>query len=305
VATQIQIEATYGYMDELFRIAFGDHGDCSCAMYDHDFSKTLEDAQRAKHEYILTNLNIAQGKKILDIGCGWGPVLRAVQERGAKGIGLTLSSKQAAACKRNGLEVVIADWKEIGLATFGQFDAIVSIGSFEHYCSKEEFLEGKQESIYRDFFHLCHDLLPSGGRLYLQTMLWGRNAPRLQDISLQAPKGSNGYIVAVAEKFYPGSWLPASTEQIVRSAEPFFKILSMKNGRSDYIETMTQWSRRTWRFSWDRLFVSFKTLRYFLWDRDFRFKLELLINSYNRECFRREIMDHQRLVFEKNDLGDA
>jgi cyclopropane-fatty-acyl-phospholipid synthase len=300
MATQQQIEATYDYMDELFRIALGNNGDCSCAMFDKEFTRTLEDAQRAKHEYIIKHLNIGPGKLVLDIGCGWGPVLNAVQTCGAQGIGLTLSGKQAAACKRQSLKVYLADWKSIRLATFGQFDAIVSVGSFEHFCSKEEFLMGEQEAIYTKFFHLCHSLLRPRGRLYLQTMLWGRNKPRIEDISLRAPRGSNGYIVAVAERFYPGSWLPLNTDQIVACAGPYFTTISMKNGRLDYIETMTRWSTRLWQPSFEKLFVSLKTLWLsFLHDKDFRFKLELLFQSYNSECFRREIMDHERIVFEK------
>jgi len=42
-----------------------------------------------------------------------------------------------------------------------------------------------------------------------------------------------------------------------------------------------------------------KTPPYFFTDRDFRYKLEALRGNYNRECFQREIMDHQRMVFER------
>jgi cyclopropane-fatty-acyl-phospholipid synthase len=298
MATREQIELTYNYMDELFRITHGEHGDFSGAMYDGDFSKTLEEAQKAKHEYIIQSLKIGPGKQVLDVGCGWGPLLRAAQNRGAHAIGLTLSTKQAEACRRNGLEVWVKDWKDVSVETFGTFDAIVSVGSFEHFCSEEEFLAGKQEQIYRQFMKLCYELLPQGGRLYLQTMTWGKNAPRPQDISLKAKKDSNEYVVAVLEKFYPGSWLPSGEEQIVGCARPYFKLISIKNGRLDYIETMKQWSR-VWRFSFPKLAVVPRTIRYFFIDTDFRYKLQSLIKGYNRECFQREIMDHQRMVFEK------
>ena len=298
MATREQIERTYNYMDELFRITHGEHGDFSGAMYDGNFSKTLEKAQTAKHEYILENLKIGPGQRVLDIGCGWGPFLRAAQDRGAHGIGLTLSTKQAEACRRNGLEVWVKDWKDIGVETFGTFDAIVSVGAFEHFCSKEEFLAGKQEQIYRQFMKLCYELLPQGGRLYLQTMMWGKNAPRPLDISLKAKKESNEYVVAVLEKFYPGSWLPSGEEQIIRCARPYFQLISMKNGRLDYLETMKQWGK-IWRFSFPKLGLALKTLRYFFMDADFFYKLQSLIKGYNRECFKRGIMDHQRMVFEK------
>ena len=104
--------------------------------------------------------------------------------------------------------------------------------------------------------------------------------------------------MAVLEKFYPGSWLPSGDEQIVRCATPYFKLIAMKNGRLDYIETMKQW-RQIWRFSFPKLGFALKTLRYFFIDPDFSYKVRSLLKGYNRECFQREIMDHQRMVFEK------
>jgi cyclopropane-fatty-acyl-phospholipid synthase len=298
MATRQQIECTYNYMDELFRVTYGEHGDCSGAMYDGDFSLTLEQAQKAKHDYILESLNVGPGKRILDFGCGWGPVLNAARQRKAQGVGITLSTRQAEACRRNGLEVYVKDWREVTSKTFGSFDGVVSIGSFEHFCSEEEFAAGKQQEIYRNFMKLCRDLLPAGGRLYLQTMIWGKNAPPPEAVSLKAKKGSNEYVVAVLKKFYPGSWLPSGLDQIVSCAEPYLRLISAKNGRLDYIETMKQWGR-TWRFSPKKLLPGIKALRYFLLDPDFLYKFETLIRNYNQECFEREIMDHQRMVLEK------
>ena len=72
MATQKEIEATYDYMDEIFRLSLGNHADITGAMYNGDFSMTLEEAQKAKHEYILSGIHFKKGDKILDIGCGWG-----------------------------------------------------------------------------------------------------------------------------------------------------------------------------------------------------------------------------------------
>jgi cyclopropane-fatty-acyl-phospholipid synthase len=298
MAQKAQIEETYNYMDELFRLCYGECGDCSGAMYDLDFRKSLEEAQKAKHDYILANLEISAGTRVLDVGCGWGPMLKAVRDAGAHGVGLTLSTRQAEACRRNGLEAHVLDWREVRVETLGKFDAVVSVGSFEHFCSREEFLAGRQESIYIQFFEWCSNLLPEGGRLFLQTMLWGRNAPRPHEVSMRARRGTNEYIVAVLEKFYPGSWLPSGVDQIIMCAEPYFEVLSLKNGRLDYIETMNQWSKM-WKVNFATLLAVLKTSRYFLLDRNFRYKMESLIFSYNRECFKREVMDHQRIVLRR------
>ena len=104
MATQQEMEATYNYMDEIFRLSLGETGDLTCAMYNGDFSKTLAHAQRDKHAYVLDALNFHTGFRMLDIGCGWGPMLKAAEERRGQGVGLPLSTKQAEACRHNGLE---------------------------------------------------------------------------------------------------------------------------------------------------------------------------------------------------------
>ncbi len=298
MATQQEIEVSYDYLDEILRLTYGENFDYSGAMYNGDFSKTLEQAQKDKHAYILSNLNVNGGGRVLDVGCGWGPVLNAVSQQGGTALGLTLSKSQLEACRKNGFEALLKDWKDVQDGELGTFDGVVSVGSFEHFCSMTEYREGKQEEIYDRFFQFCHRHLGEQGRLYLQTMMWGRNAPPYEEISLDAEKDSAGYIVAVLAKFYPGSWLPFGEEQIVRCAKPYFRVISLNNGRLDYLETMRQWSR-VWEFSFPKLWVATKMVSNFFRDRDFRYKLEEVWNGYQYKCFDREIIDHQRIVFEK------
>jgi cyclopropane-fatty-acyl-phospholipid synthase len=298
MATRSQIEETYNYMDKVFRAAYGENPDCTGAMFNGNFTLSLEQAQHAKHEYILTHLAVRPGQRVLDIGCGWGPMLKALKRHGAKGIGITLSTKQAEACWKHGLEARIADWKDTDSESLGKFDAIVSVGSMEAFCSKEEFLEGKQSELYARFFRFCDGLLGTGGKLYLQTMTWGESAPAIDEISLTAAKTSNEYIVALMEKFYPGSWLPADESQIIDCAGPYFKVISSNSGRLDYIETIRQWNKRL-KLTSSISVAMLCTLKYFLLDRNFRFKLMSLLRGCQYECFERQIMDHRRMVLEK------
>jgi cyclopropane-fatty-acyl-phospholipid synthase len=69
-------------------------------MYNGNFSIPLETAQERKHAFIAENLQIKPGSKVLDMGCGWGPFLPYLKKIGAKGVGVTLSSGQAEACKK-------------------------------------------------------------------------------------------------------------------------------------------------------------------------------------------------------------
>ena len=104
-------------------------------------------------------------------------MLAAIRAQSGRGIGITLSAVQAKACKRNGLDAHVKDWKSMSVDDYGRFDAIVSIGAFEHFCSVEEYRLGNQDQVYSRFFNLCRELLPPHGRLYLQTMVWGQSSP--------------------------------------------------------------------------------------------------------------------------------
>lgn len=299
MATLEEISATYDYMDDYFRLSLGESADITCALYNGDFSKTLEQAQADKHAFVLDALGCTSGSTILDIGCGWGPMLRAIRDRGGHGVGLTLSPKQAEACRRHGLDARLLDWNDIDPGTFGQVDGVVCIGAFEHFASPDDQVNGRQDEVYDRFFRLCHALLRPGGRLYLQSMLMGRNAPLYTDISIHAPRGSNEYLLAMLELFYPGSF-PPWEEQIVRVSAPYFTTISMNNGRLDYIETMNQWGKRMRVPSVAKTRVALRIAGKAVRDGALRYKLRSLLGGFNRECFKREVLDHQRIVLQRN-----
>src|SRR5947209_16779300 len=105
MADRADLEFTYSLIDRVFRLSLGELADFSGAKYDGDFSLSLEEAQRRKHEYVAEQIGIGPGRRVLDLACGWGPLLNFIRKRGATGIGATLSSKQVAACRRHGLDV--------------------------------------------------------------------------------------------------------------------------------------------------------------------------------------------------------
>jgi cyclopropane-fatty-acyl-phospholipid synthase len=291
------LDFIYTTVDRLFRLSMGETGDFSGAKYDGDFSLTLEEAQRRKHEFMAEQIRLGPGTRVLDLGCGWGPFLRFAHDRGARGTGVTLSQGQAAACRRNGLDVHVMDCRAIGPDTFGSFDAAVSVGAFEHFCSREEFAEGRQEPTYTDFFRSTRALLPRGGRFYLQTMVFGRNMIPPEMIDLNAPRLSDGHILALMQATFPGSWLPAGLDQVVRAAAPAFRLVSAESGRLDYIETIRQWGLRFGAFSLPKLAVKLTLLPRYLTSRDFRNAFTSGISA-NTICFERELLDHFRIVFE-------
>src|SRR2546429_2314686 len=162
MATRDEMDATYNCMDEIFRLSLGETADIPCALYDGDYSKTLEQAQADKHRYVLDSIGFKPGSRLLDIGCGWGPVLRAARDRGGSGVGVTLSRKHAESCRRNGLEAHVMDWQDITGDTFGRIDGVVSIGAFEHFCMPEAYPAGHQRAPHDPLFRPLHH--PVGGR---------------------------------------------------------------------------------------------------------------------------------------------
>ncbi len=241
MADKKDLDFTYSTIDTIFRMSMGETGDFSGAMYDGDFSMTLEEAQRRKHEFGARHLNITAESRVLDMGCGWGPLVSYLtNEVGAECIGLTLSDGQAAACRRNGLDVRIKNCLEVTPDDFGMFDAVASLGAFEHFCSIEEYLAGEQEDVYRRFFRTVSDLLPDGGRLFLQTMVFGPNMIDYDDMDIGAPRGSTPHVLALLERQFPGSWLPYGSGMVIDCAAPYFDLVTKSSGRLDYIETITQ-----------------------------------------------------------------
>jgi cyclopropane-fatty-acyl-phospholipid synthase len=298
MAGRDDLEFTYSLIDRIFRLSLGELADFSGAKYDGDFSLSLEEAQQRKHEYVAEQIGIAPRRRVLDLGCGWGPLLNFARSRGATGVGVTLSSAQAAACRAHGLDVHLQDARRVTSDTFGPFDAVASLGAFEHFCSPEEHAAGRQDDVYRGLFARLADALPTGGRLYLQTMVFGRNMIPVEEIDIRAPRHSDAWYLALMGRQFPGSFLPYGEGQILRSADPHFRLVSSTSGRLDYIETIRQWRLRFAAPSIAKTLLKLRLLPRWWTSADFRLAFTSGVSA-NSACFERELLDHYRMVFEK------
>jgi cyclopropane-fatty-acyl-phospholipid synthase len=298
MAQRRDLDFTYSLTDRIVRLSLGELADFSAAKYDGDFSLSLQQAQRRKHDYVAEQIGLAPGRRVLDLGCGWGGLLAYVRGAGATGVGVTLSSAQAASCRRHGLDVHLQDARQIDRQTFGPFDAVASLGAFEHFCSPAEHQAGRQEEIYGDFFARVASVLPGGGRFYLQTMVFGRNMIDAEQVSADAPRNSDAWILALLASQFPGSFLPLGREQIVRCAKPHLRLVSAVSGRVDYIETINQWNARVGARSLRKSLLKLRLVPRWLTSREFRLAFTSGVSA-NQICFERELLDHYRLVFEK------
>jgi cyclopropane-fatty-acyl-phospholipid synthase len=125
MADRADIDFTYSLTDRVIRLSLGELAEFSGAKYDGDFALTLEQAQRRKHDYVAEQIGIGPGRRVLDLGCGWGGLLSYVRDRGGTRIGVTFSSAQLAACRRHGLDVHLQDARGIDRENFGVFGAVL------------------------------------------------------------------------------------------------------------------------------------------------------------------------------------
>jgi cyclopropane-fatty-acyl-phospholipid synthase len=298
MADRKDLDFSYSLTDRVIRLSLGELADFSGAKYDGDFTLTLEQAQRRKHEYVAEQIGIQPGRRVLDLGCGWGGLLNYIRGVGATGLGVTLSSAQVAACRRHGLDVHLYDAREVTRESFGPFDAVASLGAFEHFCSEDDYRAGRQEDVYRRLFERIAGVLPDKGRFYLQTMVFGRNMIPIDEVDRHAPRDSDAWYLAMMRAAFPGSFLPFGKEQVIACAAPCFRLVSSVSGRLDYIETIRQWDKRTEAWTPRLALLKLRLLPRWLTDPNFRFAFTSGASS-NSVCFERELLDHYRLVFEK------
>ena len=130
------ISSHYDVSNRFYELVLGESMTYTCAAYP-SAEATLEQAQEAKYQLVFDKLGLQAGDRLLDIGCGWGGMVRFAARRGVHAIGATLSAEQAqwaqAAIEAEGLgelaQVRFSDYRDI---TETGFDAISSIGLTEH-----------------------------------------------------------------------------------------------------------------------------------------------------------------------------
>jgi cyclopropane-fatty-acyl-phospholipid synthase len=150
----------YDVSNEFYAIVLGPSMTYSCAVFEQP-DRTLEQAQEAKYELICRKLGLQPGMRLLDVGCGWGSMVRhAVQHHGVEAVGITLSRPQAEWAKQRITDEGMADRAEVRVQDYRDvddepFDAISSIGMFEHV---------GMERLH-EYFAALAGLLRPGGRL--------------------------------------------------------------------------------------------------------------------------------------------
>ena len=197
----------------------------TCAVYPNA-DATLEEAQENKYRLIFEKLRLQPGDRLLDVGCGWGGMVRYASGRGVRAIGATLSAEQAKwaqqAIEDQGLaslgEVRHSDYRDIGE---GEFDAVSSIGLTEHIGVKN----------YPAYFCFLKSKLRTGGLL-------------LNHCITRHDNKSTSFAGGFTDRYvFPDGELTGSGRIVTEIQEVGFEVLHQENLRHHYAMTLRDWCR--------------------------------------------------------------
>lgn len=209
----------YDLDQDLFRRMLDPYLCYSCGYWTN--ASTLAQAQEAKLELICQKLQLQPGMTLLDIGCGWGSLMRyAARHHGVRCVGLTISREQAAAGEQMDRDLPIryelSDYRQFNRDGRQRFDRIASIGMFEHV--------GRQN--HPEYFLAAQRSLTSEGLFLLHTI--GKNL-------------SNTPIDPWIETYiFPNGELP-SLQELMRAVETHWVLEDLHNFGADYDRTLMAW----------------------------------------------------------------
>ena len=231
----------YDVGDAFYRLWLDRRLTYSCAYFPDDTAPAsagdrLDNAQEAKLDLIARKLRLRPGDRLLDIGCGWGSLINFAAERyESEAIGVTLSEKQAAEANVRaataGLDdrarALVLDYRD--LAGLGQFDAVASVGMFEHV----------GRSNLPAYFRAAFDALRPG-RLFLNHGIATADPPRLGVRPDMRPR--TGRFI---DRFvFPDGELVRVEEAVAQARAAGFEVLDVQSLRRHYALTLAGWIAR-------------------------------------------------------------
>ncbi|MEV6781696.1 class I SAM-dependent methyltransferase [Streptomyces sp. NPDC051098] len=256
----------YDYLGTFYRLALGPDLVFSYAMWHDD--DTLESAQVRKLDYHVDAARAGGAQRVLDVGCGWGSLLRRLVEahQVEHAVGVTMSPGQAAWIREQrwpGCEARAENWYDH--QPDAPYDAIIAIEAIEHFAGSTLF-KARRVARYREFFERCHAWLRPGGRLSLQANTWHDRgwvaAMLLPSEALAGPSdqlgGRSGKHVAEAasgglrnlreglhasRKVFPEMFLPTRAE-IVQASRGTFGLIDERRDPDDGARTIHAWLER-------------------------------------------------------------
>jgi cyclopropane-fatty-acyl-phospholipid synthase len=224
----------YDVSNRFYEMVLGPAMTYSCALWETP-DTGLEAAQAAKLELICQKLALRPGMRLLDIGCGWGSMVRhAVRHHGVEAVGVTISAEQADWARHRVAQEGLDDRIEIRVQDYrdvrdGPFDAISSIGMFEHVGSAR----------LAEYFRCVHSLLAEDGRF-------------LNHAIARPPGARPGFAKRsfVQRYVFPDGELLEVGSVVSAMQSAGFEVRHLENLREHYALTLRAWVRNL-EDNWD------------------------------------------------------
>jgi cyclopropane-fatty-acyl-phospholipid synthase len=222
----------YDVSNTFYEYVLGPSMTYTCALFPGE-DATLEEAQENKYRLVFDKLRLKEGDRLLDIGCGWGGMVRYAARRGVRVIGATLSREQAEWAKQAIADEGLADLAEVRFCDYRDvpetgFDAISSIGLTEHIGVRN----------YPSYMRSIKDRLRTGGLLLNHCITRPDNRMR----------SSTG---AFIDRYvFPDGELTGSGTIIRAMQNAGLEVRHEENLREHYALTLAQWCRNL-QDNWD------------------------------------------------------
>jgi cyclopropane-fatty-acyl-phospholipid synthase len=201
-----------------------------------DAPDLLDEAQEAKLDLVARKLRLGPGMRLLDIGSGWGSlIIRVAEHHGADAVGVTLSARQAdesnvrarAAALDDRAVGRVLDYRDLG--GLGTFDAVASIGMFEHV----------GRANLEAYFRAAFDALRPGG-LFLNHGIAGAGRPSRRRGPTPRPR-ENSFV----ERYvFPDGELVPAAEALAIARSVGFELIDLQSLRPHYALTLAAWVNR-------------------------------------------------------------
>jgi cyclopropane-fatty-acyl-phospholipid synthase len=231
------VQAHYDISNEFFGLFQDPTRTYSSAYFERD-DMTLQEAQIAKIDLALGKLGLEPGMTLLDVGCGWASVMkRAVEKHDVNVIGLTLSKNQRALGQQILDQIDTSRSRQVRLLGWEEFeepvDRIVSIEAFEAF----------PKSRYKAFFDLCNRIMPSDGRMVLQTIM-GHPLKRWPEMGIPITMSDLRFMRFIAAEIFPGGSVPSDEDVVEYSSAAGFSVEKLQKITDDYVRTLDIWSQK-------------------------------------------------------------
>lgn len=231
-------EKHYNLGNDLFQTMLDRRMTYSCGYWKE--AKTLDAAQEAKLDLVCRKVKLRPGMRVLDIGCGWGSfAIFAAQHYGVSVTGVTVSEEQRSLAAQRGkdlpVEFRLEDYRDLR----EEFDAVVSIGMFEHVGDKN----------YETFFNVARRCLQPEGLFLLHSI----------GTAVTSAAGDPW----ISRHIFPNSHIP-SMKEISAAIEEKFIVEDWQNFGADYARTLRAWEEN-FRAGWENLKANYDERFYRKW----------------------------------------